>query len=236
MSEVDRPRSRAPALLLLIAIIILIAVIVWRILNPEVLPAQPVPALSAAAILTQPIPDTLPNAAQIRRGQYLVRVGDCMSCHVSAGHRPFAGGLGLNTPFGIIYSANITSDQQTGIGGWTPDQFYRAMHDGIDNDGDRLYPAFPYPWFKIVSRSDSDAILAYLKTTTPVSYTPPANRLPFPLNIRLSVAAWDALYLKHTPFQPRSDESAQWNSGPRSSMALAIAARAIRQRTCLEPI
>ena len=213
MSEGTRSRIGIPILILVIAILVFIAILVWKVFHPDTLPAQPAPAADAAALLIQPIPANLPNADQVKRGQYLVRVGDCLSCHLAAGGKPFAGGLGLNTPFGIIYSANITSDGETGIGHWTPDQFYRAMHDGIDNDGDRLYPAFPYPWFTRVSRSDSDAILAYLKTTPAVSYTPPANRLPFPMNIRLSVAAWDKMYLDKTPFQRNADQNAQWNLG-----------------------
>ena len=114
-------------------------------------------------LLTQPIPDTAPNAAQLRRGQYLVAAGDCMSCHLREGGEPFAGGLGLNTPFGVIYTPNITSDQETGIGAWTTDQFYHAMHDGNDDEGSNLYPAFPYPWFRLVSREDDDAIFAFLE-------------------------------------------------------------------------
>ena len=213
MTEGAASKSRLPVLLLIAAILLLVAVLAWKIIHPSTLPAQPATAVSAAALLTQPIETSLPNSAQVRRGQYLVRVGDCLSCHLSTGQRPFAGGLGLNTPFGIIYSANITPDDRTGIGSWTPDQFYRALHDGIGADGERLYPAFPYPWFTRVSRSDSDAIFAYLKTVPPVSYSPPANRLPFPMNIRLSVAAWNSMYLDERPFQRRADQSAEWNLG-----------------------
>ena len=139
----------------------------WGLTHVAALPAKPVTSVAAAQILTQPIADTVPNAAQIRRGQYLVRVGDCLSCHLRAGGRAFAGGLGLNTPFGVIYSSNITSDPRVGIGGWTSEQFYAAMHRGVDDDGNHLYPAFPYPWFTRISRADDDAILAYLKTVPP---------------------------------------------------------------------
>ena len=145
------------------------------------LPAHPVSGVIPTQLLTQPIADSAPNVAQLRRGQYLVAVGDCMSCHLRDGGEPLAGGLGLNTPFGVIYTPNITSDKETGIGNWTSDQFYHAMHDGIDDEGKNLYPAFPYPWFRLVSREDTDAILAFLKTTPAVKYTPPKNvlhRLP----------------------------------------------------------
>jgi mono/diheme cytochrome c family protein len=155
------------------------------------LPAHPITGLIPTQLLTQPIPDSVPNAAQLRRGQYLVAAGDCMSCHLRDGGEPLAGGLGLKTPFGVIYSPNITSDKETGIGNWTSDQFYRAMHDGIDDEGKNLYPAFPYPWFRLVSREDDDAILAFLKSTPAITYTPPKNDLPFPLNFRSMVKGWN---------------------------------------------
>jgi mono/diheme cytochrome c family protein len=180
--------------------------------------ATPLPAntgwtLTPAGLLTAPIPDSTPNAAQLRRGQYLVAVGDCMSCHLRDGGEPLAGGLGLHTPFGTLYSANISSDKDTGIGNWTADQFYRAMHDGIDDAGRNLYPAFPYPWFRLASREDDDAILAFLKTTPAVRYTPPANDLPFPLDYRFVVKGWNLLFLKSDPFQSDPAQSAEWNRG-----------------------
>jgi mono/diheme cytochrome c family protein len=177
------------------------------------LPAHPSTAVTPVSLLTQPIPDTTPNAAQLRQGQYLVRVGDCMSCHLREGGEPLAGGLGLKTPFGVIYSPNITSDPKTGIGAWTSDQFQHAMHDGVGAHGENLYPAFPYPWFRQISRADNDAILAYLKTTPAVAYTPPANKLPFPLNIRFVVKGWNLLFLKSPDVQVDPRQSAAWNRG-----------------------
>jgi mono/diheme cytochrome c family protein len=164
-------------------------------------------------LLTQPIPDTTANAEQLRRGQYLVAAGDCMSCHLRNGGEPLAGGLGLNTPFGVIYTPNITSDKETGIGNWTADQFYQAMHKGIDDEGSNLYPAFPYPWFTLVSREDDDAILAFLKTTPAVKYTPPNNALPFPLNFRSAVKGWNLLYFTEHDFKSDANQSTEWNRG-----------------------
>ena len=169
--------------------------------------------LTPTQLMTAPVPDSTPNADQVRRGQYLTSVGDCVSCHTRPDGQPFAGGLGLSTPFGVIYSPNLTSDKDTGVGGWTSDQFYRAMHTGVDDQGHRLYPAFPYSWFTRVSRADSDAILAYLKTTPAVSYTPPANKLPFPLNIRFMIAGWNLLFFRPAEFRPDASQSAQWNRG-----------------------
>lgn len=177
------------------------------------LPAHRFTQPTALSLLTQPVPDTTPNADQIRHGQALVIAGDCMSCHLRDGGQPFAGGLGLNTPFGVIYSPNITSDPQTGIGAWTPDQFYRAMHDGVGPHGGNLYPAFPYPWFTRLSRADNDAILAYLKTTPPVAYTPPRTSLPFPFNIRLLMKGWNLLFFRSGEFQPTEGQTAEWNRG-----------------------
>jgi mono/diheme cytochrome c family protein len=177
------------------------------------LPAHPSSAITPAGLLAKPLDDSTPNAAQLRRGQYLVAAGDCLSCHLREGGEPFAGGLGLNTPFGAIYTSNITPDRQTGIGAWTSDQFYRAMHDGKGAHGENLYPAFPYPWFRRASRADDDAIFAYLMTLPAVSYTPPQNNLPFPFNIRGSVGAWNLLFLDAHDFQSDPGRSAEWNRG-----------------------
>jgi mono/diheme cytochrome c family protein len=178
------------------------------------LPAHPLAdGPIATQLLSQAIADSNPNAAQLRHGQYLVTAGDCVSCHLREGGEPLAGGLGLRTPFGVIYSPNITSDKDTGIGNWTGDQFYRAMHDGIDDEGNNLYPAFPYPWFRLISREDDDAILAFLKTTPAVKYTPPKNGLRFPLSFRPLVKGWNILYLGGHDFSPDAGQSAEWNRG-----------------------
>jgi mono/diheme cytochrome c family protein len=177
------------------------------------LPAHTTWALTPTGLLSQPIADSTPNAAQLRRGQYLVVAGDCMSCHLRDGGEPLAGGLGLKTPFGVIYSANISSDKDTGIGDWTSDQFYHAMHDGIDDEGKNLYPAFPYPWFRLASREDDDAMLAFLKSTPAVKYSPPANDLPFPLSYRATVKGWNLLFLNAHDYQPDASQSGEWNRG-----------------------
>jgi mono/diheme cytochrome c family protein len=196
-------------LIVLLLILISLASWIWlKATHPRV--SDPPPGL--LSILTLPIPDG-PNADLIRRGRYLAIAGDCASCHTRRGGRPFEGGLGLESPFGIIYSANLTSDRENGIGAWTPDQFYRALHDGVAPGGKHLYPALPYPHFTIVSRAESDAILAYLKTVPPVHYAQPSNRLPFPINIRASLIGWDAINFSPHPFRGNPAMSAQWNRG-----------------------
>jgi mono/diheme cytochrome c family protein len=169
--------------------------------------------LSLAQFLTQPIPDDAPNAPQVRRGQYLVRLGDCASCHTPEGGAPLAGSFGLRTPFGVIYSTNLTSDAQTGIGRLSGDQFYNALHHGVGPRGGNIYPAMPYNYFTRVTRADSDAILAYLKTTPPVSARRPPNRLTFPLNFRELVRAWNALYFREAEFAPNPAHSPERNRG-----------------------
>ena len=98
----------------------------------------------------------------IERGKYLVQAGDCAACHTNPGGKPFAGGLPIATPFGTIYSTNITPDPQTGIGRYSVDDLYQAMHRGVRRDGEYLYPAFPYPWFTKITRDDVRAMKAYL--------------------------------------------------------------------------
>lgn len=143
-----------------------------------------------------PSPPPAGADAQVRLGHHLAVLGDCEGCHNRPGGQPMAGGVPLPTPFGTIYSANITQDRVTGIGAWTQDDFWNAMHNGVRADGAKLYPAFPYPYFTHITRAESDALYAYLKTFPAVSYRPPPNKLPFPLNIRALVAFWNLLYFK----------------------------------------
>jgi mono/diheme cytochrome c family protein len=149
----------------------------------------------------------------IERGRYLVNAGDCASCHTDQGGQAYAGGLALPTPFGIIYSTNITPDRVTGIGNWSEEDFYRAMHNGIRRDGKHLYPAFPYPWFTKVSRDDVSAIKAFLNTLTPVRQENRPTKLFWPLNEREVVAGWNELYFRDGAFVADPKKSEQWNRG-----------------------
>jgi mono/diheme cytochrome c family protein len=170
-------------------------------------------AATPLQLLTAPLPQQGPAAAEVARGRSLVIAGDCLSCHTRPGGAPLAGGLGMNTPFGVIYTPNITSDRDSGVGDWTADQFYRAMHEGRSEKRGFLYPAFPYVYFTNVTRADTDAILAYLKTTPAVRYQPPGNKLPFPFNIRQLMWGWNLLFFRAHTFQPDASKSAQWNRG-----------------------
>jgi len=176
-------------------------------------PRAPRPQPSTLEILTNPVPAGLPNSEQVRRGQYLVRAADCAVCHTPVGGRPFAGSFGLNTPFGIIYSTNLTSDAETGLGRMSPDTFYRALHEGIGPKGGHVYPAMPYPYFSRMTRADTDAMLAFLKTVPPVRARRPANKLMFPLNFRIFAGAWKALFFRPATYRPDPTKSAAWNRG-----------------------
>lgn len=151
--------------------------------------------------------------ASAEHGRYLVRAGDCMSCHTADNGAPFAGGRAVPTPFGTIYSTNITPDRVTGIGAWSEDDFYRAMHEGIARDGHHLYPAFPYPWFTRISRDDVRDIKAYLDTRPAVRQVNRAPELPWPLSVRGAMAVWDGMYLDEGVYRADPEKSAQWNRG-----------------------
>jgi mono/diheme cytochrome c family protein len=154
-----------------------------------------------------------PGPDLVRRGEYLTRAGDCIACHTSDTGRPFAGGRAISTPFGTIYTPNITPDPDTGIGRWTDADFIRAMHEGIGKDGQRLYPAFPYVEYTRVTDQDVQAIRAYLNTVVPVRYTPPSNDLRFPFNQRWLMIFWNLLNFDEGRFVPDPKQSAEWNRG-----------------------
>ncbi len=131
--------------------------------------------------------------SDIVRGRYLVAAGDCAACHTAEGGKPFAGGRAVPTPFGTIYSTNITPDPDTGIGRWNSDDFYRAMHEGLAPGGRHLYPAFPYPWYTKLTRDDVDDIRGYLATLDPVRQVNRPTELPWPLDERGVMAGWNSL-------------------------------------------
>ncbi len=170
-------------------------------------------AHAAAPAATTP-GTTDPQAfSQVERGRYLTVLGDCAACHTEPGGAAFAGGRAIETPFGNILAPNITPDRQTGIGAWTDGDFVRAMTDGRGRHGLRLYPAMPYAYYTKMSRNEVLAIRAYLNTVAPVQHAVHSDILPFPFNIRLSMAVWNWLYFKPGAFQPNPQKSAEWNRG-----------------------
>jgi len=149
----------------------------------------------------------------VARGKYLAQMGDCVACHTSPGGKPFAGALAMPTPFGTIYSTNITPDPETGIGNWTSDQFYGVMHTGRLPDGSLLYPAMPFGSYTKVTRADSDAIFAYLRSVPAVHQPNRPQGLRFPFDNRSLVMGWRTLFFREGEYTPDSKQSAEWNRG-----------------------
>jgi len=189
---------------------------------------------TVAAVATAPSPAPARESShdEIERGRYLVTAGDCAACHTDDGGKPFAGGRPIPTPFGNVYATNITPDSRTGIGRWTDDQFWKAMHEGIRADGSHLYPTFPYPWYTKVSREDVRAIRAYLDTVEPVRQENRPPALQWPLNWRGGLAVWNALYFERGAYMcPTPPNQRNGTAAPISSKRWAIAVPAIRRRT-----
>jgi len=151
--------------------------------------------------------------ADVARGAMLAKIGDCAVCHTADGGRTLAGGRALPTPFGILYSDNLTPDAKTGIGTWSAAAFRRALKDGVARDGSHLYPALPYEHFTLTSDRDLDALYAYLMTRDPVVAVAPPNRMIPPLGFRPLLAGWKLLFLHKGPFKPNPARSAEWNRG-----------------------
>jgi nicotinate dehydrogenase subunit B len=153
------------------------------------------------------------SVATIARGRQLAALGDCAVCHTSASGVLNAGGRAIETPFGIIYSTNITPDVATGIGAWSYPAFERAMREGIHRDGRHLYPAFPYPHFAKATEADLQALYAYLMAQPAVRADTPENTLAFPFNLRPLMAGWNALFHEPSVFEADPAQSMDWNRG-----------------------
>ena len=154
-----------------------------------------------------------PDPALLAKGEYLARAGDCIACHTAREGKIFAGGLPMETPFGTLYTSNITPDAQTGIGTWTSDQFFKTMHNGRFPDGGLLYPAMPFASYTKVTREDSDAIYAYLRTVPPVKQVNREHDLRFPYNNRSLILGWRTLFFREGEYKPDPTKSDEWNRG-----------------------
>jgi mono/diheme cytochrome c family protein len=154
-----------------------------------------------------------PSEETLARGKALTIAGGCAGCHTADPAKPFAGGKRIDTPFGAIYSANLTPDRDTGLGSWSAEDFRRALRYGVAPDGARYYPAFPYPNFTKLTRDDLSAIQAYLATLAPFRNTAPPPQLSWPLNYRVMMRVWDFLFFRPGIFQPDQQKSTAWNRG-----------------------
>ena len=152
-------------------------------------------------------------AEQQSRGAYLARAGNCAGCHTALGGLAYAGGRELPTPFGTFVTPNITPDRDTGIGAWTTEDFWRAMHHGKGRDGKLLYPAFPYTEYTKITRDDTDAIFSYLQSIAPLAQVRAPDHLKFPYNVRALLYFWRALYFRPGVYRPMPNQNAEWNRG-----------------------
>ena len=180
--------------------VLVAAAVFWANRHPEIAPVAP-PGEGAF------------DTALLRNGEALAGIGACAVCHTADRGASFAGGLALPTPFGVVYSTNITPDADSGIGSWPEAAFRRAMREGVDRRGRHLYPAFPYDHFTRVTDEDIHAIYAYLMAQEPVAFAAPENELRFPFNIRMLLAGWKLLFLETGEFEADPNRDEEWNRG-----------------------
>ena len=191
-------RRLITSILVIVAVVVVAgALLVWK---PQIDPIEPAKASAF-------------NSELVRKGAELAAIGNCAICHTVPGGEAYAGSRGVPTPFGTIYSSNITPDAETGIGRWPEEAFRRALREGVDREGRHLYPAFPYDHFKHLTDDDIRALYAFVMTRTPVRSVPPENKLAFPFNIRPLLAGWKLLFLNRGPREEDMGQSAEWNRG-----------------------
>ena len=164
--------------------------------------------VSATAATPTPV-----SAVTLEKGRYLLQAGNCIACHTARGGTPLAGGRAIETPFGRVYSSNLTPDKTTGLGEWNAQHFWRALHHGRSRDGRLLIPAFPYNHTTLITRDDADAMFAWLQNQAAIQQAPPAHTLQWPVGTQAALAVWRALYFKPGTFTPQTQHSAEWNRG-----------------------
>lgn len=133
------------------------------------------------------------TATLVEQGRYLATVGNCQGCHTPPGSPPYGGGVAIHTPFGAVYGSNLTPSPQ-GLGGWSPNDFWRAIHLGQSRDGRLLSPAFPYTHTTHITRTDSDALFAYLQSLAPVDTATPPHTVRWPYHTQAALKVWRALF------------------------------------------
>lgn len=175
-------------------------------------------AAFAAAYLFRPIAHATPaplaaQEASVQDGRYLAQIGNCAACHTAPGGQANAGGVKFETPFGTLYSTNITPDRATGIGSWTFPQFHAALKHGVRPDGSHLYPAFPYTSFAKMSDADIASLYLYFRSLAPVAQSNRENVMAFPFGRRELLYFWKRLYHDEAAYRHKAERSAQWNRG-----------------------
>ncbi len=205
-----RPRRRpifSPILRIVFVPALVLAVVAFALMwRPAIAPQQQAPVF---------------DAATVAQGGRLAALGSCAACHTAEPSRPYAGGLPLATPFGTVYSTNITPDRATGIGAWSEEAFTRALRAGVSRDGHLLYPAFPYDHYTRLSQADIHALYAWFMTRSALDAPARGNDMRFPFGVRPLVAFWNVLYLDRDPWQPDPQRGAEWNRGAYIADALS---------------
>ena len=166
-----------------------------------------------AAPAADTTPAFAPTAALLERGRVLALAGNCAGCHTARGGAPYAGGRRIDTPFGAVFAGNLTPDPDTGLGRWGPGDFWRALHHGRGVDGRRLVPVFPYTETTRITREDSDALWAWLRTVPAVVQANRAHELRWPYGTQTALAAWRVLFFRPGVWQDDSKQTADWNRG-----------------------
>ena len=200
----------------IIVLLVVAAVFAWKIFGPGPMAFASGSTVGLADYHDADptgVPPELANADVVKRGEYLARAADCMVCHTAAHGLEYAGGLGFPTPFGMLYSTNITPDKETGIGNYTDQDFLNAVQRGVRRDGTRLYPAMPYPSYTYVTDNDALAIKAYLFSLPAVQAGAVENTLGFPFNQRWLMGFWSAFFNENRRFQPNAAQRQEWNRG-----------------------
>ena len=190
-------RRLITSIFVIVAIVIVAGALVWK---RQIGPIEPAKASALDSEL-------------VRKGAELAAIGNCTVCHTVPGGKAYAGSRAVPTPFGTIYSTNITPDAETGIGRWSEEAFRRALREGVDRQGQHLYPAFPYDHFTHLTDDDIRALYAFVMTRTPVRSVPPENKLAFPFNFRPLLAGWKLLFLNRGPREEDMGQSGEWNRG-----------------------
>jgi len=159
----------------------------------------------------------------VQRGRYLLLAAGCITCHTDAEHKGplLAGGRRFETPFGVFYAPNITSDRRYGIGTWTAEQFVTALRRGVGPGGKRYYPVFPYPSYAGMRREDLRALWAYLRTVPPAATPSRAHELPWYMRWRIVNRGWQLLFFRTTTLRDDPAKSPLWNRGAYLVRALA---------------
>ncbi|HEY0820113.1 MAG TPA: cytochrome c [Rhizobacter sp.] len=218
MSALARRRVWLGLLLAVGLVAALAGVVAWLNLRGEA-PLDDTPVATSPAIL--------------ERGAYLARAGNCMGCHTVPGGPAFAGGRGVETPFGTVYAPNLTPDPKTGLGDWSAAEFRRAMQHGRSKDGRLLYPAFPYPSYTQLTPDDTDALYVYLRSVPPVEQPDTPHGLRFPYDTQAALAVWRALFFRPGRVADDAGQGEAWNRGRYLVQALGHCAACHSARNAL---